>query len=252
MDTDRIRESAPACRTRLPGGGAGRVCRRNLLDADRGADRQRVRLARGPSDPGGEHHRRFPVRRRPSSARLCTSRRSAAGWAAGSSATTESHGASASGSCAGGDGLLRRHARLFGVVQPARHRPAAQRSRGEDQHLGGDLHRAVRLCGGADGRGVLLPRLPVRHAAPHACDGRRPRARTVGGSGDRWPVVRPRALRFGSAGVPDPARLSRLRALHRALADRLALPLHGAALDQQLDRVGANEHSAGAPGRSSR
>ena len=133
--------------------------------------------------------------------------------------------------------LLRRYGRLLGGLQRARHRQAPERSRSAPRRLGG-RGSGIRVRRGADGRGVLLPRLPVRDAAPDARHRRRPRSRAVDRRGDRGRGLRPRALRFGAAGVPDPARLSRLRALHRALEDGLAVPLHGAALAQQLDRVG--------------
>ena len=112
-------------------------------------------------------------------------------------------------------------------------------------------HRGVRVRGRADRRGVLLPRLPVRRAARMQVRVGRRRARAVGRGGDRRAAVRARAPRLGSPKYLIPLGVSRLRPLPRALAHRLAVPMHGAALAQQLPRARRQPARAGTRARSS-
>ena len=60
------------------------------------------------------------------------------------------------------------------VVQPARQGQAPVGAERYAQPRGDRDDGRVRVCGRADLRGVLLPRLPIRHAAQDAGDGRRP------------------------------------------------------------------------------
>ena len=90
----------------------------------------------------------------------------------------------------------------------------------QQEHGGADRRRRVRLRGRADRRGVLLPRVHLRRAAPVAHHDRRARPRDLGRRGRHRDPVRPGAHRLGRRAVPDPARLPRLRAVPGALADR--------------------------------
>ncbi len=130
--------------------------------------------------------------------------------------------------------LLRRHRRLP-VARPfTRQRQAAAEPGRRLEHGRPDRRRSVRVRGGADRRGVLLPRVHLRRTAAVAHPDRRVGHRAVGRGRDHRDPVRPRPHGLGGGSVPDPARLPGVRAVPDALADRLAVSVHRPARGQQL------------------
>ena len=73
-------------------------------------------------------------------------------------------------------------------------------------------------------------------ASQVAYQGRRPSDRNLAGRDRDRDPVRHRPYRLRRRPIPDSARLPRLRVVHRPVEDPLAVPVHGAALGQQLDR----------------